>query len=124
MSDANFHPVPKPTDTKKKKKVNGWKDKRARICRYCGTPGAERHEVYGGANRQTSIDEGFQIDLCPACHRAWHAQSDPVWIGRKKKWQAHFQMEYESKCIRAGIRPEQARELWMSLIGKNYIGGV
>ena len=60
---------PKPRDKKKKPLYNGWKDKPNRYCVFCNTPYAERHEVYGGANRQTSIIEGFQVDLCPECHR-------------------------------------------------------
>ena len=119
--NGSFHPYPKPKDAKKRKKVNGWKDKPVRRCYYCGTPGAERHEVYGGANRQISIDNGFQLDLCPSCHRAWHAQGDPVWIERKRRWQTHFQMDWEDRVIRGGIKPEQARELWIEMIGKSYI---
>ena len=62
-------PFPKPVDKRKKKKVNGYKDKHKRRCYYCGTYGAERHEVYGNSNRQISIDNGFQVDLCRDCHR-------------------------------------------------------
>jgi len=112
---------PKPTTKKKAKKQNGWKDKAGRRCYYCGTLHAERHEVYGGPNRQISIDLGFQIDLCSSCHRAWHSQSDELWRERKQYWQRYFQEEYEKKLIDGGIRPDQARELWTKLIGKNFI---
>lgn len=57
-------PFPKPKTTKKKKKVNGWKNKKYRRCKYCGEGNAERHEVFFGANRQTSIDNKFQVDVC------------------------------------------------------------
>lgn len=117
---TNFNPVPKPGNKKKKKKVNGWKHKAERMCYYCGTYGAERHEVYGGANRQNSIDFGFQVDLCPSCHMAWHDQKDPAWIRRKKEWQRYFQKLYEEKLIQSGMHHEQARFEWMSVIGKNY----
>ena len=112
---------PKPEVKKKRKKRNGWKDKSERRCHYCGTTCAERHEVYGGPNRQASIDFRFQLDLCPACHRAWHAQANELWIERKQYWQKHFQEAYEQKLIDGGIRPDQARELWINLIGKNFI---
>lgn len=116
----HFHPVPKPAEKKKRKKTNGYKHKKERICFYCGTWGAERHEVYGGPNRQQSIDHGFQIDLCPNCHRGWHAQEDPLWIQRKAHWQRKYQEDYEKKLRGAGVSAEQARGLWMILIGRNY----
>ena len=56
--------IPKPQDKKKKKAVNGWKDKPNRYCIVCGAGYAERHEIFGGSNRQYSIDDGLQIDLC------------------------------------------------------------
>ena len=40
--------IPKPETQKKKKLSNGYKYKHSRTCYYCGTPGAERHEIYGG----------------------------------------------------------------------------
>lgn len=113
--------IPKPSGVKKKKKYNGYKDKPSRLCYYCGTLYAERHEVYGGPNRQTSIDNGFQVDLCPDCHRSWHQQAEQLWIKRKKEWQQHYQIAYESKLIAAGISSGQARNMWMGMIGKNYI---
>ncbi len=116
----NFHPVPKPKITRKKKLYNGYKNKSERVCYYCGTYGAERHEVYGGPNRQASIELGFQVDLCPACHTAWHEQKEELWIRRKKAWQEHYQLLYEGKLKAAGVTSESARELWMSIIGKNY----
>jgi len=113
-------PVPKPKPKKKKKLYNGYKNKRERECYYCGTMGAERHEIYGGPNRQISIKMGFQIDLCPACHRAWHAQEDDLWIRRKADWQAKTQKEYEETLIRDGMSEEATRRHWMAIIGKNY----
>ena len=113
--------VPKPNGGKKRKKTNGWKNKRERYCFYCGTPGAERHEVYGGPNRQISIDLGFQVDLCRNCHAAWHAQKEDVWIRRKAMWQATLQQTYEDKLVGCGMAEESARRHWMGLIGKNYV---
>ncbi len=117
---AGFHPVPKPGSRKKKKPYNGYKDKPKRFCYYCGTPYAERHEIYGGPNRQKSIEMGFQVDLCHKCHDAWHAQKDEIWIRRKNEWQSHYQKMFENKLKNAGVTPEQARKTWMNMIGKNY----
>lgn len=112
---------PKPAANKKRKKMNGWKDKPNRYCYYCGTPYAERHEVYNGPNRQISIDFGFQVDLCHSCHEAWHRQDKAIWQERKLEWQQKFQYEYEQELIAEGNTKEQARRCWFGLIGKNYL---
>ncbi len=112
--------VPKPVDKKKKKKVNGWKDKKNRICAICGEPYAERHELFGGANRQTSIELGFQVDLCRSCHRAFH-QRDPEWMPIIIGFKRAAQSGYEKKLTDSGISAEKTRELWMQLIGRNYL---
>ena len=114
-------PIPKPQNKKKKKKVNGYKGKAERYCFYCKTPYAERHEVYGGANRQISIDNGFQVDLCPACHREMTENITPRAKKRNKFWRQYYQKKYESKLIESGISDRQAREIWMALIGRNYL---
>lgn len=78
---ANYYnscPIPKPRSNKKKKACNGYKDKKNRYCYYCGTPYAERHEVYGGANRQKSILNHWQVDLCHSCHEEMQARD--LWI--------------------------------------------
>ena len=120
ITGGRSYPVPKPKPVKKKRLYNGYKHKAERTCYYCGTRSAERHEVYGGPNRQISIAMGFQIDLCPDCHRAWHAQAEEKWIRRKEQWQEWYQREHEKKLIRDGMSPEQARRHWMAMIGKNY----
>ena len=113
---------PKPGKTKKKKKANGWKDKASRVCYYCGTYGAERHEVYPGTGRrQICIDEGFQVDLCPECHRMMHEGDSLEAQGRDMFWRQKYQREYEEKLIDAGTDPEKAREVWLGLIGRNYL---
>lgn len=114
--------IPKPVIKKKSLSFNGFKRKSDRICHYCGTPGAERHEVYGGnPNRQTSIKHGFQVDLCPDCHREMEENITDRAQERNEYWQKYYQNKYESKLITTGISREQARELWMLLIGRNYI---
>ena len=113
---------PKPDDKKKHKKMNGYKDKPNRVCFFTGRLNAERHEVFPGtANRQISIDNGFQIDVCPELHRELQENITP-WA---KKWnrllKMYFQKKYELKLRAEGVSPEQAREAWISLIGRNYI---
>lgn len=112
---------PKPKDTKKKKKVNGYKSKPKRICYYCGTYGADRHEIYGGPNRQTSIDLEFQIDLCEDCHRKFHNPPNDLWISRILFWRQRFQKKYETILMQTGISKQHARDCWMELIGRNYL---
>ena len=113
---------PKPQDKKPKKKANGYKDKPKRLCHYGGTPHAERHEVYPGTGRrQICIDNGFQVDLCPACHRAMHENRTPAAQAANKFWREKYQREYEAELIASGITPEQARELWIGLIGRSYL---
>ena len=114
-------PFPKPVDRKKKKKANGYKDKPKRICYYCRSYGAERHEVYGGPNRQISIDKGFQVDLCASCHRELTENITPRAQERNRFWKQHYQKLYEDKLFDAGLTPKQARDMWMSLIGRNYL---
>lgn len=111
--------VPKPADKKKKKLYNGYKDKPNRICAICGKRGAERHELFGGANRQTSIRQGFQVDLCREHHRAFHKR-DGEYAIFADALRAKAQEDYENKLVDAGIDPDKARETWMYLIGKNY----
>lgn len=118
---TEFHPVPKPVNKPKKKNQNGWKGKVNRYCHYCGTPYADRHEVYGGPNRQTSIDHGFQVDLCKECHREMTDNITPQAQERNRYWKQYYQQKYEDKLKASGISAQQARKMWMWLIGKNYL---
>ena len=38
-------------------------------CYICGKPFVDIHEIYGGANRQVSMKNGFCIPLCREHHR-------------------------------------------------------
>lgn len=118
-----FNPVPKPApDKPKRKKQNGWKGKAERHCYYCGTPYAERHEVYGGnPNRQISIDHGFQVDLCPECHKEMQDNITNQAKERNRYWKQYYQRQYEGKLKDSGVTAQQARKMWMWLIGKNYL---
>lgn len=121
MSYYDTCAFPKPQDKKKKKKVNGYKGKADRVCAYTGRPFAERHEIFCGRNRQISIDNGFQIDVCPEIHAELQAnitewaQAENLRLRQKCQW------EYENNQIATGVTPEQARELWLKLIGRSYL---
>lgn len=112
---------PKPKSTKKKKKSNGWKDKANRFCAYCGKPYAERHEVFGGSNRQISIDNEFQVDVCRAHHEELHSNSTEWAQSENERLKKLYQQQYELKLIDEGYTDEQARRAWMLLIGRNYL---
>lgn len=120
---GDFHPVPKPTKSKKKKKLeNGYKDKPQRRCYYTGKLGAERHEVYGGPARQNSIRYGFQVDLCPEIHERFHNPKTREDYDRIEYWQKKCQRDFETKLIyESGMSPKSAREVFMMLIGRNYL---
>lgn len=130
---------PKPKTQKKKKKVNGYKDKVSRRCFYTGRPCAERHELFGGANRQNSIDYGMQIDLCPELHKLFHGikisrndleslgiqeltESPEAWIQKELQYHRKYaQNVWELKfMLRHGGSAADARAAWMELVGTNY----
>lgn len=125
MSDIDSYyrncAYPKPGKAKKKILHNGYKDKPQRRCWYTGAPGAERHEIFNGPNRQTSIELGFQVDVCPQLHAELQANSSTWARIENLKWQMYYQNLYEQKLIETGITPQQAREIWLALIGRNYL---
>ena len=113
---------PKPKPTKKKRPLeNGYKDKANRRCWYTGKPGAERHEVFPGIRRQASIAEGFQVDVCPEIHQQLQANGTEWARIENRKWRMYYQQQYEEKLIASGIRQDQAREIWMQMMGENYL---
>jgi len=112
---------PKPGSTKKKKKQNGWKEKQNRVCVYTGERGAERHEVFGGPNRQTSIDYGFQIDINHDIHEELQANVTEWAQEQNAYWKSHFEKQFITKLTDSGIAFDQALKMWMNLIGRNYV---
>ena len=128
---------PKPGSTKKKKKVNGYKEKAKRRCAYTGLPNAERHELfYGSGTRQVSIDHGLQVDLHPLIHKLFHGESIPAemleplcvagmfpdpldWAAKEQhRLRKEAQEKWELK-IRAemGLSAKDARRAWVDLVG-------
>ena len=77
--------------------------------------------MFPGHNRQKSIDMGFQVDVCAVHHRRLHENGRPFGQIEMAKWRMYYQKQYEDKLIESGVKPEQARELWMLMIGKNYL---
>lgn len=105
----------------KKRLYNGWKWKGQRVCYVCGKAYAERHEVFPGSNRQISIREKFQVDVCPEHHRElqdnvteW-AQQENIRLRQK------FEREWLDKLIVSGVSEKEAVATWMKMIGRNYL---
>lgn len=75
-----------------------------RRCFYCGRYGGiDKHEVYGGANRQASMKYGLVVPLCRNCH-----ETNVVIEDLKVYCQKQFERSH-------------SREDFMKIIGKNYI---
>lgn len=115
---------PKPGISKKKKLYNGYKDKPGRVCRYCGEFCAERHEIFGGPNRQISMREGFQVDVCSSHHRELQDNITDWAQAENKRIKADMQQKYMDKLIDGGMDERTALKMWMNLIGRNYIDGL
>ena len=114
--------IPKPKTKKKKLLYNGYKEKGERYCAYCGAPYAERHEIFPGTgNRQISIREKFQIDVCPSHHKELQDNITDWAQSENRKLKKACQYKWENKLIDAGTEPKSAREAWMMLIGRNYL---
>jgi len=124
MSTSTYYATcafPKPVTKKKKPACNGYKDKQNRICAYTGERGAERHELFGGANRQTSIREGLQIDLSPDKHRELQDNITPWAQAENRRLKAAAQKKWMDRYIETENADEaQALRAWMLLIGRNY----
>lgn len=103
-----------------RKLYNGWKNKPQRVCMYCGKPYAERHELFGGPNRQISIREHLQVDVCREHHEFLQMQLTDEAVKEVARLRAKAQREWMDKLIDTGITEQQALAAWMSMIGRNY----
>lgn len=114
-------PFPKPVTKKKQKKMNGWKNKKNRICAYCGEPYADRHEIFPGTGtRQICIDNGFQVDVCRYHHRLLHEDLTDWAQQENKLLKSAAQKKYMDKLIACGMTEQDAWKVWKELIGRNY----
>jgi len=106
---------------------NGWKCKSERRCKYCPHPtgGAERHEVFGGnPNRQISIREGFQIDVCRKHHQELQDNITDWAQAENLRLRQHFERQWIDKQMADGLTEREAVRGWMALIGKNYLDDI
>lgn len=113
--------VPKPEKKKKKKLYNGYKDKPERVCEVTGASYAQRHEIFGAANRQKSIAYGLQVDLCHAEHER---VTNPRTKEDKEKVQSlkeRGQQKFEDMLREKGFTDVQARKTFMQEFGRNYL---
>lgn len=112
---------PKPGSQKKKKLQNGYKDKYNRVCAYCGERCAERHEVFGASNRQFSIANGLQVDVCNEHHRLLHENFTDWAKTENRRLKRKFQLQYMRRCMNEGMTGGQALNDWMLNAGRNYV---
>lgn len=82
-------------------------------CYFCGRNKENIHEVYSGANRQTSIKNGFCVGLCFRCHRFVHDGSSYPQNGTMDN---HLKVTYQKEYEKTHTREEFIR-----LIGKSYL---
>ena len=115
---------PKPKDSKKKKPENGWKDMSNRVCAICGEYGAERHEIFGGANRKNSMEDGLQMDLCQYHHRMWHGGTSPEVIKWRRDARRKMQQKFEEKMMECGMNEKQARACFRERYGFNLLENI
>ncbi|QIB68590.1 hypothetical protein Ami103574_04310 [Aminipila butyrica] len=112
---------PKPVNKKKKKLYNGYKDKPNRVCAFKGTPYAERHEIFGGPNRQKSIQYGLQVDLSHEVHeRVTNPRTDKD-LDLVRQLKEYGQKMFEDIIREQGGTDVEARKSFMHEFGKNYL---
>ena len=112
---------PKPGSQKKKKLMNGYKDKASRVCVYCGKNYADRHEVFGASNRQFSIANKFQVDVCSEHHRQLQ-DNITDWAKRENaRLRRNCQLLYMHRRRKEGMSGRQAMNAWMLEVGRNYV---
>lgn len=100
---------PKPK-SKKKRPLNNPVPTINDRCRYCGTPYAQTHEVFGGSGRrQISIKYKMQVKLCYMCHLE-------VTLNPKGKKATELKIEFQKK-----FEETHSREEFIRLFGKSYL---
>lgn len=76
-------------------------------CYKCDNDKKHIHEIYKGANRITSIRNGFCVPLCEKCHA--RTENDIEFL---RELQIECQMEFEKTHM---------REEFMNLTGRNFL---
>lgn len=77
-------------------------------CFFCNQQPVDMHEIYGGANRRISMQNGFCVPLCRKCHEF-------VTINRK------INLVLKKTCQELYQWEEHTKDDFMKLIGKNYL---
>ena len=79
-------------------------------CILCGKPYAHLHEVYGGKNRQNSIEHKLQVRLCLEHHTGEEGVHNrpSLDVSLKQACQVDFEKTH-------------TREEFMQIIGRNYL---
>ena len=90
-------------------------------CDVCGQSNAERHHVYGNANRKISEKLGAVVYLCPTHHRSQPEGIHGGNIELANKYKRKHQMIFELDLMREGISQEDARMKFICLIGKSFL---
>lgn len=80
------------------------------FCIICGKPYAELHEVFGGKNRQKSIEWGMQIRLC-----AYHHRNGKMAVHRNPEFDFRLKQKYQEI-----FENEHGPERFMQEFGENY----
>lgn len=103
--------IPKPKYKKQRKAKNNPVPTDQDLCRICGKPYAELHEVFYGKDRQKSIEWGMQIRLCDEHHRIGNLavhNNHELDLKLKRTYQKQFEEQY-------------GHEKFMEVFNRNYL---
>ena len=92
-----------------------------RVCAVCGTTqNIHKHHVYGGANRKISESNGFTENLCGYHH---NLSNEGVHFNHNldRRFKEKHQMIFEGEKILQGYTEDEARKMFLVLIGKSYM---
>jgi len=92
------------------------------VCSVCGRPYAHTHEIFfGTANRQVSIEHGFQKRLCAFHHQRWeyapHVKPYKNDIATPDAW---FDKQLKQNAQKA-YEETHSRDEFTKLIGRSYL---
>lgn len=101
---------PKPKKKKKRGHKTNPRPTEIIMCERCGTrPSTSTHEIFGGSNRNFSIENGAQMRLCEFCHQYMHEASDH---------QADIRKHHQERIM---AEKGWSLEDWVREAGRNYI---
>lgn len=103
-----MNPLPKPTKKKKRGHRTNQRPSEWVPCEICGASSTSTHELFGGSNRNFSIDNGAQMRLCEVCHKHMHAN---------KEHQAEYRKAHQRRIM---DEKGWSVEDWIREVGENY----